>query len=174
MGQALVVVWADPGSATGWCIVRVPVVRLLEAGQVGSTSDQWFRLGQYRSPNTSVAVDGFLGLGRRAWEASEEGDLLVLGCEGFILRMLSTDPALLEPVRFLAVLEDRLRGTGQGLEVQSPGDAKSTITDARLKLWGLYREGQEHGRDAQRHALLYLRRFAMQKEVRLRAGYTQT
>lgn len=170
--SALIVVWADPGVSTGWCIVRVPIARLLAVGQVGSTAEQWFKLGEYRSANTSVAVDGFLGIGRRAWEASNEGDVVVLGCEGFILRMQSTDPDLLEPVRFLAVMHDRLRGTGVGVEVQMPSEAKQTITDARLRMWGLYREGNGHGRDAQRHALLFLRRFAGQAPLRKRVGCT--
>jgi hypothetical protein len=96
---------------------------------------------------------------------------VVLGSEGFTLRMQSTDPRLLEPVRFNAVLEDRLWGSGVPVEIQSPSDAKSTITDARLRLWGLWKPGAEHGRDAQRHGLLFLRRFAGQIGIRQRYGW---
>jgi hypothetical protein len=169
-GPALVVVWADPGMTTGWCVVRVPIRVLVSLGQVGSVGVMWWRIGQFRSVTTSAGVDSFLGLCRAAWEKAEEGDVVVIGCEGFSLEMLSRDYALLEPVRFLAVLNDRLRETGVGVEVQMPGERK-VITDERLKLWGLWLPGQVHGTDAQRHALVYLRKFAGSELVRKKAGW---
>lgn len=169
-GPALVVVWADPGVNTGWSVHRVNIEELLAVGQVGSTRRMWHRVGQYRSASTSVAVDSYLNLCRAVWERAGDEDVVVLGCEGFTLMMNSTDPALLEPVRFLAVLRDRLRGTGVGVEVQGASEAIKTITDVRLKTWGLYKPGTEHGRDAQRHGLLFLRRYASQPELRLRVG----
>jgi hypothetical protein len=172
VGGALVVVWADPGVTTGWCVLRVPIKRLLELGQVGCVPFLWWRIGQYRSPDTSSAVDTFLGLAREVWARSEEGDLVVVGCEGFSLEMLSRDVALREPVRFLAVLRDRLRGTGVGVEVQMPGE-RTVITDARLQLWGLHQPGLEHGRDAERHGLVFLRRFASQEALRKRLGWEE-
>lgn len=167
---ALVVVWADPGVTTGWCVLRVPISYLLERGQVGATSRLWWRIGQFRTGGTSASVDSFLALCRAAWEKAGEEDVVVLGCEGFSLGMLSRDVALLEPVRFLAVLEDRLRGTGVGVEVQMPGE-RSIITDERLKLWGMWEAGVNHGRDAQKHALAFLRRFASQEELRKKVGW---
>lgn len=41
---------------------------------------------------------------------------------------------------------------------QSPSDAKGTITDKRLKLWGLWYPGEPHRNDAMRHLLLWLRK----------------
>jgi hypothetical protein len=38
---------------------------------------------------------------------------------------------------------------------QSPSDAKSFATDKKLRRIGWYSRGNEHGRDAARHALLY-------------------
>lgn len=168
-GPALVVVWADPGVTTGWSVHRVPIRILLERGQVGSTGVTWSRIGQYRSVTTSAAVDSYLSLCRAAWEKAGDEDIVVIGCEGFSLEMLSRDHALLEPVRFLAVLVDRLRGRVR-VEEQMPSERK-VITDERLKLWGVYQPGLGHGTDAQRHGLVFLRKFATSWEVRKRVGW---
>jgi hypothetical protein len=85
--------------------------------------------------------------------------------------MFSTDRSLLEPVRFNAVLLDRLRESGQRVEMQNASDAMNEITDQRLMLWGLYKPGAGHGRDAQRHGLLYLRKWAKSAKVRERSGW---
>lgn len=170
-GPALVVVWADPGVTTGWSVHRVPVRVLLTRGQVGSVPVTWWRLGQFRSRDTSSAVDSYLDLCRTVWDKADEEDVVVLGCEGFRLLMQSTDDDLLEPVRFLAVLRDRLRGSGVGVEVQQPGE-RSIITDARLRLWGLWVPGKDHGRDAQKHGLSFLRKFASSEIVQKRVGWT--
>jgi len=173
-GPALVVVWADPGVTTGWSVHRVVVSELLERGQVGSVGRMWWRTGQFRTSSTSVSVDSYLNLVRAVYEKAGDEDVVVIGCEGFTLRMQSTDPALLEPVRFLAVLEDRLReteyGREVGVQVQQPGE-RSIISDERLRLWGLWKPGSDHARDAQRHGLAFLRRFATQPALRKRVGW---
>lgn len=168
-GPALVVVWADPGRTTGWSVHRVNIEELVTVGQVASTRRMWFKVGQFRSISTSDAVDSYLNLCRAVWDKAGPDDVVVVGCEGFTLMMNSKDHWLLEPVRFLAVLRDRLRGSGVEVEVQSPGD-KDTISDQRLKTWGLWQTGVEHGRDAQRHGLLFLRRYSSQPELRRRVG----
>lgn len=173
-GAALVVVWADPGVTTGWSVHRVVVSELLVRGQVGSVGRMWWRSGQYRSAGTSEAVDSYLNLVRAVYEKSGEEDIVVIGCEGFTLMMQSTDPALLEPVRFLAVLQDRLReteyGREVGVQVQQPGE-RSIISEDRLRLWGLWKPGMVHARDAQQHGLAFLRRFATQPLLRKRVGW---
>lgn len=55
------------------------------------------------------------------------------------------------------VREHRMRRT---LLQQNPADAKSVVTDERLKLWGMWTPGADHARDATRHALLYLSKLA--------------
>lgn len=171
---SLVVVSGDPGVTTGWAIQKVPTRCLLERGLVGSARHIQWNSGQFRAGNTSESVDRFLDLARLAYErVAKEDDLVVLAVEGFTLRMLSMDPELLEPVRFNAVLTDRLRGKeGVVLEWQTPSDALTTMTDARLALWGLLlKRDPAHARDARRHGLLYLRRWASNEEVRKRSGY---
>lgn len=171
-GPGLVVVWADPGITTGWCVLRVPIRALLSLGQVGSVRFMWWKVGQFRSGSTSEAVDSYLALCRAAWERAGEEDIVVIGCEGFSLQMLSTDVALLEPVRFLAVLLDRMRAAGgeASVEVQMPGE-RTVISDDRLRLWGLWVPALGHGRDALRHAVVFLRRFAGQEKLRKRVGW---
>lgn len=169
MGRAIVVLWADPGRATGWSVHRVEIAALLRLGQVGAVSRMWWRTGVFRHESTSASVDSYLALCRAAWERSAEDDLVVIGCEGFSLEMNSRDYWLLEPVRFLSVLQDRLRGTDVRVQVQMPGE-RSVITDARLRTWGLWVPGTDHARDAQRHGLAFLRRYASQPHLRARLG----
>jgi hypothetical protein len=169
-GPYLVVLWADPGITTGWCVLKVPIAELLRLGQVGVTPWLWYRVGQFRHDTTSASVDSYLSLARVAWDRSSKDDIVVIGCEDFSLQMLSTDRALLEPVRFLSVLVDRLRGTGVGVETQMPGE-RSVITDARFRLWDMWVPAMDHGRDAFRHSLVFLRRFAGQEMLRKRLGW---
>lgn len=170
--RALVTVWADPGDNTGWSIHRAPIDLLLREGQVGAMRQVKWSTGQFNTGSTSANVDRFLDLCRAAYEQIlDEDDVFAIGSESFTLRMLSTEPSLLEPVRFNAVLDDRLRGTGMWAERQSPSEAKNTVTDQRLKLWGVHKPGADHARDAQRHGLLFLRRFAADPRVRQRYGW---
>jgi hypothetical protein len=132
----------------------------------------WWRNGTLREGSTGANVDAFLDLARVAYEERmEEGDVLVMVSERFTLLMNSTDPDLLEPVRFNAILEDRLRGSEQFIEWgQGPSDAKH-ITDAQLGLWGVYKPGPAHHRDAQKHGLVFMRRWASQPKLRERTGW---
>jgi hypothetical protein len=115
------------------------------------------------------------------WDVDEPNDYrFVFVMEGFDLRMVSMDPALLAPVRVASIFMDRLvmnEGGGMTSSVfddrlpptlfQKVADAKGTITNDRMKRWGMYDPSSgEHARDADRHGILFLRKFA--SEVRLR------
>lgn len=171
---SIVVVSADPGVTVGWAVHRVPAKLLAERGLVGSAREIKYSSGQYRNGSTSGNVDRWLDIARLAYEeVAREDDLFVMAVESFTLRMLSMDPELLEPVRFNAVLSDRLRGKGGvAVEWQQPADALGQITDARLGLWGLLeKKDGRHARDARRHGLFYLRRWASDARVRERSGW---
>jgi len=168
----LVVVTWDPGETTGWAIHRVSAKVLLEEGQVGSVSHMKWASGQFNEGSTSGNVDRLLDLARTAYqEIAIDGDLFAMVGESFHLRLMSAEASLLEPVRFNAVISDRLRGKGTFVDWQTPSDAMRTINDQRLRLWGLYRPGMVHARDAQRHGLLFFRRFYSDPEVRSRLGW---
>lgn len=81
--------------------------------------------------------------------------------EDFIVRQGTMDRSLLSPVRLTSMLFDRLQSSDRTytFHLQSPSDAKSTISDSHLKSLGLYVRGQEHARDATRHMLTALRRY---------------
>ncbi len=85
-------------------------------------------------------------------------DLVV---EDFILRERTKARNLLAPVRLTAaVVQEVLRSDKQiGLTLQSASDAKSVITDDRLRSLGLWQVGQVHARDACRHLALFLRKL---------------
>jgi hypothetical protein len=93
--------------------------------------------------------------------------------------MLSKDPEMLEPVRWLAVWDEKERLRLESgapplpfaVERQDPSLATSVMTDSRLRLWGLWFNGKEHGRAGLKHALMYLRRFCTDKGLRERAGW---
>lgn len=155
----------DPGGTTGWCLLRIhriamesPDYRILEnvagwsAGQVsGSVNHQ---------------IDKLVDL-VEAWPDAE------IVCEDFILRQLGGRD-LLDPVRITQPLSWWLERGGQRswdtdyvedwkpreLHLQQPALAMTTVTDERLKAWGLLHltAGQPHARDALRHALTFARR----------------
>ena len=83
--------------------------------------------------------------------------------EDFILRPDRREKSreLLSPVRITAKLETHLWRNRRRMFLQQPSQAKTTISDERLKLWNCYtRSGAlQHARDADRHALLFLRRL---------------
>lgn len=103
--------------------------------------------------------------------------------EDFVLRRQEMDRTLLAPVRMGGLVLGLMascphwyvvgdRGLGGGVygvkafevdltrvpfSVQQPSQAKSIVTDARLKDWGLWIKGQKHVRDAIRHAVVRYR-----------------
>lgn len=105
----------------------------------------------------SGQIDEIVGLifGRKGRNLSAKSVII----EDFVLRQGTKDRSLLAPVRVTAALTDRLYSMGYRGEItmQSPSDAKSIVTDSRLKQWGLWHIGSPHIRDAWRHMVKYLR-----------------
>jgi hypothetical protein len=104
----------------------------------------------------SAQVDEFMRHIMPFGAARNAGEVVI---EDFILRERTQSRDLLAPVRLAAKLDDRLYVTNWrgNLTYQSPSDAKSIITDERLKQWGLYETGSPHIRDAWRHLVKRLR-----------------
>lgn len=87
--------------------------------------------------------------------------------EDFILRTANMSRDVLSAVRITAAFEFGCWVLGHTLVPrQQPSLAKTTVTDERLKLWGFYRSegGMRHARDADRHAITFLRRCKDPKE----------
>jgi len=83
--------------------------------------------------------------------------------EDFILRERTKQRNLLSPVRLTAGLLQECLNWDRlcGLTLQSSSDAKSVVTDERLKQLGLWQAGQQHARDACRHLALFLRKLTV-------------
>jgi hypothetical protein len=204
-GPVLVIFAVDPGVATGWSALKVPVRLLASHGATRTLVRCRHRHGTIRRSG-GVQVSGGGGSysntdsahvteifrtadaifeewctyekvtkkGKRKLIADPDTKF-VFALEGFDLRESSMDPALLSPVRVNSIFMDRLAVGGAQVRVffQSASDAKRTVTDERLRRWGLYDSSSgAHARDADRHATLLLRRFASDRDLRIRVfGY---
>lgn len=167
----LLVVAFDPGVTTGWAALRLDLGVLTREGfsalalRSGGGRDPellaW-DTGVLRGGDGAVA-DQMLGLVRGVWEegefdAGEGSDVMGIAQEGFILRMLNSDPDLLSPVRINAIFDYVCRGVPVPRRKQQPSDAKRVVTDQRLHAMNLWRPGwTEHEKDALRHAVLLAR-----------------
>jgi hypothetical protein len=83
--------------------------------------------------------------------------------EDFILRKMTSDRELLDPVRvataFLTILRSEYQSERYDVTYQQPS-AMASITSDRLRLWNLWIRGSdpalEHQRDARRHFAAYV------------------
>lgn len=148
----------DPGGVTGWNAISVyrdaitsPDYKILE------NIVNW-AAGEFVGP-LDRQVDEMLDL----VEMWPEAKIVI---EQFILRKLTMDPNMLDPVRvtekFTYGLHSRLkrRETPRAVIFQQPSLAMSTITDERLAAigWAERLRGLPHAKDAVRHNLTWLRR----------------
>lgn len=188
----------DMGVTVGWSWFSLSQATLLEVGEKRLSTGRRLRSGERACGEIDGAGGNGLG-GRRpsspwvardntaasrcidkirdVWveaEVDEDLDVFIVVVEDFILRTSDSARHTLSPVRLNAILEWELRDTGIQIVKNSASDAKSVVTDARLKGWGLYDEtasgfgGREHARDATRHAVLTVRKWS--GDQRFRAG----
>lgn len=191
----LIIVSFDPGVTTGWAWHAASKESLLSVGaaaslrdmrkdvalgdmsHIGRGLDLGFEFGEIERPTgefcEDAVTDSQMGLIRQAFVAYQVDvmDTFVVVTEDFILRNDSRDRDLLAPVRLNAKLEASMRGTGLHMFLQQPSDAKRTITDERLKRWNVYQAGSDHIKDAQRHGILFMRRWASQPGLRRAADH---
>ncbi|QKY79519.1 RuvC-like resolvase [Streptomyces phage ShakeNBake] len=153
----------DPGGSTGICTIwyweqglaqkTIPLQKCLLAWQAdclnGTENEQTLAILRWFA-NRSFSP--------------ERSDMVI---EDFILRSAIKGRELLSPVRIGHKVDYQLwRGlklaSGERAQFepywQSPGDAKSVMTDERLKLMAMYTPGPDHARDATRHAIMWLRK----------------
>lgn len=151
----------DPGGTTGWSLLVLP--REVSGRDVWSYNlDVALRnkvLWEHGELPTAGNEDEAVYQMAKLCGAWPEAAIVV---EDFILRAERKEKSreLLSPVRLTAKLETYLWRQGRKIFLQSAGQAKPTITDARLSLWGcLVDDGlPDHARDADRHAVLFTRR----------------
>ena len=164
--EKAVVVALDPGGTTGWSVMVVEPDCLSEDEVSVLASITHHAHGEVGGDENEQAVA--LGELVAAWP----GCTLVI--EKFTLRTFKRSAELLSPVRITAkvdlIVAQQLYGVEAGVKVwyQEPSLAKNTATDQRLRDWGLYQRegGLEHARDADRHAITFLRRASTSKQLR--------
>lgn len=182
-----VVIAFDPGVTTGWSVMRVhpdalqlPNVSILENvlhwahGQIVSDPVDFEAVGS-PNPKRQKEMELISRAAGNGWvvDTSTEShavhqmvDLVrqwpgaAVVIEDFIVRQFNSGRDFLAPVRLTAGLEYGLWKVGIQPFRQQPSEAKSAITDQRLKQWGFYssRGGLNHARDADRHNLTFLRK----------------
>lgn len=155
--RAFAVYAVDPGGTSGWAsgmfkprgtLADTLRNHAVEAGEFdGSTLDQSFDI-----------TNAFLEYRERMFKARVREVILVF--ESFELRTQRTVLASVEVIHGTRCLL-----ASEGVEIdashfQSPSQAKSFGTNARLKQWGLYSigRGSDHKRDALRHLALAVSR----------------
>lgn len=156
----------DPGGTTGWSLLVLQrnwgtedVFNLPQDVMLRSKSS-WFHGQIDCMVNEDAAVHVLL-------ELIDEWPSAAIVVEDFILRTnrREMNRELLSPVRITAKIEHHLWRNGRKMWLQAPSQAKSLGTDDRLKAWGVYTSegGLGHARDADRHAMLFMRRCMGQK-----------
>lgn len=172
----LVVCAFDPGIRTGWAWYDVDRIDMCSLGtRVGlKGADREF--GTFdTSRGERFHVDQMVAVTRGCWawaKVDPERDTFVVTIEDFILQMMSSDRELLAPVRLTARYLDRMETSGLAIwNKTTASEAKRTVTDERLKIWNQYVPSSgDHARDAQRHAILVLRKYASDLGFRQWAG----
>lgn len=155
-------VWFDPGGTTGWSVMSVDPLALVDPNVKILDSIFHWAQGEIVGPERDQADEAAELI--CAWPGC------VVGIESFRLRQFRRDEDLLSPVRLGSMIDWAAgRGGGAGVAAdvlpapvvwQTPETAMSTATDDRLREWGLYvREGGlGHARDATRHAITWYRK----------------
>jgi hypothetical protein len=161
------VVAIDPGGTTGWSVFMVhPDALSDEDVSVLSNVEHWSH-GQIHGDEDSQA--------KQIMELIEAWPDCAVVMEDFILRTYRKDRDLLAPVRIAAKVEFGLKfWPGLGGQRNNtrmfyqPTSVLASITDSRLQQWGFYQRegGMEHARDADRHALYFLRGAKVKRALR--------
>lgn len=179
--DAATVIAIDPGGTTGWSLLSVHPESLTASdasfldnifvhqhGQVDCGSHRG-NLGT--SLHSGISTDGeFSGVYDLA-KFIHQWPCAAVVIEDFVLRTQRMDRDLLSPVRVTSALGYALWRKGRDYHVQQPADAKRTCSDDRLKQWRMYDStgGLQHARDADRHAILFMRKAKAKRAFRAAA-----
>lgn len=176
--QGVRVVAFDPGGTTGWSIMELNIERMFDREvRAHECVTRWYHgeidCGAMSGDIENSAIAQGYDLGRP--ETGEQAGVWLMDrlihenrgvpgtavvLEDFILRTQTKGRDALSPVRLNATIEHLIwREKVLAMPVyQQPSEAKTTVTDERLKLWGFWDSGSRHARDADRHALTFIRK----------------
>lgn len=161
----------DPGGTTGWAHYVSNREELLYGNMLlhHTLSVEECEQGQFTGEEWEQVREML-----RVTRACPSHTILV--CEDFVVRQFNSAREFLSPVRIEATYRNTIAmntayrvaaplvGSGTAVAVrpvfrQQPSEAKGFATDDRLRNWDLYKRGEQHARDASRHALLALSKF---------------
>ena len=166
-------VWVDPGGTTGWGVISVDPMVLVENKPIESNIAHW-ACGEVHHNENEMASQ-MLAL-------FDVWDDAAIGIERFSIRIFQRHDEFLSPVRVRSKIEyglwlmekwaadeeEREMGRPRILFLQDPSLAKNTLTDERQRQFGLWEPGKDHKRDAIKHCFTFLQRA--QGKTRLRAA----
>lgn len=147
----------DPGGVTGCARGLFPVGSvdsIVEAIVQADQLESWEEEGSIADQSQSVVdimSDWFIDLNLSGMRL----DHMFLVVESFVLRQRHAD---LTPVQMIERIDTLWTFGGISVERQTPSDAKSYVTNARLRSWGAWVKGSAHRRDAMRHLILKVSR----------------
>lgn len=171
----------DPGGTTGWSLISVDpealcvrerkVLSGIYEHQHGEVDCGVKRGNLDSSLHGGISTDGEFSGVFDCTKLCKEWPCAAVVIEDFNLNQFRRDRDLLSPVRITAAIGYTLWLSGRDYHVQMPGDAKRVCSDEALKAWGMYDSynALKHARDADRHAILFLRKAKSNKELRERA-----
>lgn len=145
----------DPGGTTGWSLLVLPeslngtsIFKFNQETILANKLNWWH--GQINCYDIDLGIYQLLKIIKK-WPSA------AVVMESFNIRQMAVD---LSPVKISATIRYELWLKNQEMFEQSPGQAKTTATDDRLRTWGAYTSegGLQHARDADRHAILFMRR----------------
>lgn len=172
------VIAIDPGGTTGWSLISVhpgalsdrdaTVLNNVFEHQHGQVDCGSHRGNLGTSLHAGISTDGEFGGVYDLAKFLRSWPMAAIVIEDFQLRQMRKDRDLLSPVRITAAIGYELWKTGRDYHTQQPSDAKNICSDARLKEWQMYDPVGNliHARDADRHALLFLRKAKASPKLR--------
>lgn len=165
----------DPGTTTGVLYADLSGRWTVGVGVDGSEGDAGLGVALLREGLARGSVKVEEVETRRWWEpgladrvekamkkrsaSGQRWQEVPLVIEDFLLRTQDKRKETLDPIRVTSVLIARLqeRGWDGRVHYQQPSDM-TVATDKRLRHWKLWIKGMRHGRDAMRHAVVFLRK----------------
>ena len=162
------IVGVDPGVTTGVSVIgfemshNIPLPSEVEIW--GSTQFSYGGSGNSEDilgDNKDIEQTISKMVGDIAKYLSQFGDVIV-SIEDFIIRKMNTSRDFLAPVRITAGIRQEIFGDKNiGFVSYTPADAKAICNDKLMDLWGyeIRTQKDRHSRDADRHAVLTLRRI---------------
>lgn len=174
-----VIVGIDPGVTTGLSVIafrsdNIPMPADIEHwgsdqisyGGSGNAED----IVEIRNGNVEQEICDKIAKEIHSLATQWRGRKVIVAIEDFIVRQQNSTREFLAPVRITAgIVQEIYRNPNVKIVYQTPADGKGVCTDARMDKWGytIRTQKDRHSRDADRHAILCLRRI-LEKPSRLK------